>query len=280
MKKTSLFAALLASAFLASPASAATYQITFSGLLDNAFTGTFDPTFGVGSGIDVTEGLGKTYSLSFILDNDPARALASGVAPWDGVPGNEDHWWQFDQAGLYQVQLEVGGVTVLSGADFNKNELSTMNNLLVPASLPDLPPGVVGDQTYDGLFMETGVFLGCQGGACDWNDPNRVEEGLWIGVDHAWLDLNSIPNNDLPDLLNAAPTFATADYRQIYIEAGRWVPNSNDGDVVFSLNGSIDSVNIVPGPAYPVALSVPEPETYAMLLAGLGLLGWRMRGSR
>lgn len=29
-----------------------------------------------------------------------------------------------------------------------------------------------------------------------------------------------------------------------------------------------------------VAMPVPEPETYAMFLAGLGLLGWRMRNAR
>ncbi len=29
-----------------------------------------------------------------------------------------------------------------------------------------------------------------------------------------------------------------------------------------------------------IAAAVPEPETYAMMLAGLGLLGWRMHRVR
>ena len=42
-------------------------------------------------------------------------------------------------------------------------------------------------------------------------------------------------------------------------------PNSNQG--LFS----VDNINIIP---------VPEPETYAMLLAGLGLLGFMIRGRK
>ncbi|MBT9521561.1 MAG: PEP-CTERM sorting domain-containing protein, partial [Dechloromonas sp.] len=41
-------------------------------------------------------------------------------------------------------------------------------------------------------------------------------------------------------------------------------------ETAYSLRGSIDSVTIAATP-------VPEPETYAMLLVGLGMLGWKAR---
>ena len=31
-------------------------------------------------------------------------------------------------------------------------------------------------------------------------------------------------------------------------------------------------------PIYSTALAVPEPQTYAMLLAGVGMVAWRVRG--
>ncbi|HRH79442.1 MAG TPA: PEP-CTERM sorting domain-containing protein [Thiobacillaceae bacterium] len=271
MKKNALFAALLAGACLSHPALAASYQITVSGTLDKAFSGTHDPGFGH----DLTGWLGMSYSLSFILDNDPANAIALGTEAWDDVPGNIDHWWAFDPSGVYKVRLVVDGVSVLSGNDFYSNGLVSMNDQWVPAGPPELPSGIPGDRAYDGLFLETGHFVGCEGGAaCDWNNPNIVYEHLWIGADHVWSDLASIPDNNLPDLLNAAPSFAGAVYASVFIEAGRWSPNGLVDTTVYAINGRVDSVTVTPVPAAPV----PEPETYALLLAGLGLVGWRLRG--
>ena len=64
--------------------------------------------------------------------------------------------------------------------------------------------------------------------------------------------------------------------------------------VALSLNGAISGLHNVPvyygftaangladdGHSISSAVPVPEPETYAMMLAGLGLLGWRLRRSR
>ncbi len=267
MKKTALLAALLACVCLPLTASAVQYQVTVSGTLDSGFTGTLDNTFGY----DLSSWQGKSYSMRFIFDNDPTNATGSGTYSWDEVSGNVDHWWAFSPS---NTQLDIGGVTVFSGSDLNKNQISTMNDQFVPSTLPDLPPGVVAGKEFDGLTMQTGHFVGCQGGSCDWNNQTQVREELWISADHVWDDLSAIPDNELPNLLVSSSnfSFANAVYKEFSIDAGRW--NGSGTDVaVYSLRGSIDSVTIAAAP-------VPEPETYTMLLAGLGMLGWKVRGRR
>lgn len=265
MKKPALLAALLACVCLPLTASAVQYQVTVNGTLESSFTGTFDSTFGY----DLSSWQGKSYSMRFVFDNDPANATGSGTSSWDEVPGNVDHWWAF---GPSNSQLDIGGATVFSGSDLNKNEISTMNNQFVPSTLPDLPSGVVADKYFDGLMLETGHFVGCQGGPCDWDSQTQVREELWIWADHIWDDLSAIPNSELPDLLNTSTNFANTVFKEFSIDAGRWSQSGTDG-TVYSLRGRIDSVTISAAP-------VPEPETYAMLLAGLGMLGWIVRSRR
>lgn len=259
-----MLGALLACICLPLTAFAVQYQVTVSGTLDSGFTGTFDDTFGY----DLSSWQGKSYSMRFIFDNDPANATGSGTYSWDEVPGNVDHWWQFNPS---SAQLDIGGATVFSGTDLNKNQISTMNDQFVPSTLPDLPPGLVVDREFDGLMMETGRFIGCQGGPCDWDSQTQIREELWIGADYVWDDLSAIPDNELPNLLvtSSGLSFSNAVYKEFVVQAGRWNGAGTDG-AAYSLRGSIDSVTISAAP-------VPEPETYAMLLAGLGLLGWKAR---
>ncbi|WP_310494770.1 PEP-CTERM sorting domain-containing protein [Dechloromonas sp.] len=264
MKKTALLAALVACLCQPLAASAVQYQVTVSGTLDSSFTGTFDSTYGY----DLSNWLGKSYSMRFVFDNNPANTTGSGTYSWDEVPGNVDHWWQFNPG---NAQLDIAGVTVFSGSDLNKNQISTMNDQFVPSSLPDLPPGVVADKNFDGLMMESGHFVGCQGAQCDWNSQTQIREELWIWADHVWDDTSAIPSNEMPDLLNNSTnfSFANAVYKSFAIDAGRW-SQSGTSETAYSLRGSIDSVTIAATP-------VPEPETYAMLLVGLGMLGWKAR---
>lgn len=266
MKKTALLAALLACVCLPLTASAVQYQVTVSGTLDSSFTGTFDNTFGY----DLSSWQGKSYSMRFIFDNDPAKATGSGTYSWDQVPGNVDHWWQFNPR---NSQLDIGGATVFSGSDLNKNEISIMNNQFVPSTMPDLPPGMDANKEFDGLSMQAGYFVGCQGASCDWNSQTQTREELWIWAEHIWNDTSAIPGNEMPNLLTSANSFfSSAVYKSFAIDAGRW-SGSGTGETAYSLRGSIDSVTISAAP-------VPEPETYAMLLAGLGMLGWVARRRR
>src|SRR6185295_10983660 len=47
---------------------------------------------------------------------------------------------------------------------------------------------------------------------------------------------------------------------------------SSDGQILGQAQGAVTS--------YTFTAPIPEPETYAMLLVGLGLLGWRIRPQR
>jgi hypothetical protein len=58
-------------------------------------------------------------------------------------------------------------------------------------------------------------------------------------------------------------------------------PNDATKAIAFYLGGDSQSLEPKTSGSYAMAVSaVPEPETYAMFLAGLGLLGWRMRNAR
>ncbi|WP_025041408.1 PEP-CTERM sorting domain-containing protein [Nitrosospira briensis] len=104
--------------------------------------------------------------------------------------------------------------------------------------------------------------------AADWNDGLEVNvrglsEGLIIHSKSFTIDTQH-------------PTLMTFDWEHVdtlLFSARGGIPNST-----FSGTGTgfaMDNL-IINGP---VSIT-PEPETYAMLLAGLGLLGWRMRSVR
>lgn len=60
--------------------------------------------------------------------------------------------------------------------------------------------------------------------------------------------------------------------------------NRSDSDAVFAFRAQMVAFGISPqrfeAPALIGVTPVPEPETYALMLAGLGLLGWRVRRAR
>lgn len=243
------------------------YRITFSGTLEDTITGTVDPGFG----LDMGQWLGKTYSLGFVLHADPAQASASGVAGSSRIPGNVFHWWNFDAAGAYPAGLAIDGVSVFSGADLFKNQVITDDNQWLPENLPGLPAGIQGGHAYDGLLLETGRTVGCDGGPCDGSNLGQVHRELWIGVGHMWSDTDVL-GTGLPDLSQALP-YAGAQYARMYIAAGLWNPDGSVHETLFTLEGSIDNIAVEV-----LANPVPEPETYGLLLAGLALLAGRLRG--
>jgi len=99
-------------------------------------------------------------------------------------------------------------------------------------------------QDYFGLAYTTGKVGG----------PTLIDFlTLWDSSGHA------LSSSDIPTSLNLA-SFDTAMYQVAYFtEAG----------AVVSIDTHLTSLT--------AAAPVPEPETYTMLLAGLGLLGWRRR---
>ncbi|MDD4881585.1 MAG: PEP-CTERM sorting domain-containing protein [Gallionellaceae bacterium] len=262
MNKRALISVLLLAFGPTSAALAVPYQITYYGTFNDSISGTYDSSFD----LDFSAWAGKSFTMSWMLDTDPTKAVG-GTYNWPDPVGNVDHYWTFGPS-QYQISLVVDGVTVLPGNSFDKNEIGTMNNQFIPDYMA-APHGVT-EGYYDSLHLETDHHIGCQGGAECTVDPTQVSEGLSMGVDYVWNDLNQIPNDNMPDLLNAAPAFDTSLLTRIYLEGGRWSPSGVD-EVVYSLDGQINSYTIA---------AVPEPETYAMLMAGLGFIGWRNRRRR
>lgn len=255
MKIQASISALLFSVCLPLHANAVAYSVTVSGLLDSSFTGSYDSSFG----FDLSNWLGKSYSLQLVLDNDPAQALSSGQF-------GAEAWWSFAP----QTSLTINQQSIVPGNVWTSNDVIIANDEYIPPDFPNLPAGVSGDITIDGLFLGTGYEVGCQGGACDWSDLNQIHETLYFNTDYVWNTLDSIKDSSLPDLLNAPPALDTVLYKSFSIGALRW--NQSGVDVSASvLFGNISNISIVALPA------VPEPQSAFMWLAGLGWLGWRLR---
>lgn len=261
MNKRALITALLLAFGPASAALAVPYQITYTGTFNDEVTGNYDSSFG----LDFSAWAGKSFTMSWMLDTDSSLSTAS--IETDSGSGFTQHNWNFNPS-QYPISLVVDGAMVLPGSTFDKNEIGTMNDQHIPSSVASQYGLSEGD--YDMLHLETDRNIGCQDGTGCTDDPDQVHEGLSMGVNYAWNAPNQVPNDNMPDLLNAAPTFNSAVLTRIYLEGSRWSLNGG-GEVVYSLDGQITSYNIA---------AVPEPETYALLMAGLGLIGWRRRGRR
>jgi hypothetical protein len=116
-----------------------------------------------------------------------------------------------------------------------------------------------------------------------------VEESYYSFIfDAVWPDLNLEENHadKFAFLVNGAPLHGVG-YLDLYLKDGFvsiFVDHEHvqAGDIIgFQLcchdpNATLFSVTI-----HDLYISaIPEPETYAIFLAGLGLLGWRMRNAR
>jgi hypothetical protein len=116
--------------------------------------------------------------------------------------------------------------------------------------------------------MDGGVQFGCLDGACD--SPGDTHELLRMTFQYFWdMDQgDAIADNSLPNLLNGGPFF-TQGFGGVSLDFEQW--NQATGSVGAGfIDSSITSITVTP---------VPESETYAMMLAGLGLVGWMTRRS-
>jgi hypothetical protein len=110
------------------------------------------------------------------------------------------------------------------------------------------------------------LFDAISGRLIAFNDDNSASAGLWDSF--LQMDLNA--GNYIATLTQFA-SFA----------AGSLLSDgfSGSGGTVGSLHWAVDILNASSASvAVPYISPIPEPESYAMFLAGLGLLGWRMRG--
>lgn len=165
-----------------------------------------------------------------------------------------------------------------SGSGSQGTDILTINDGTVPLGT-DLvglgaPAGIQVGQTYDWYTvrpggMNLGCFDGGTSGGCADSDTNNVYE-VGLVFDYFW---DTAIHNGLADanLPNPANLDFTKGFGGIDFNIGHYSPDPNDafdGNDIARIRLTVTSVTVT---------AVPEPETYAMLLAGLGLVGWAAR---
>jgi hypothetical protein len=173
-------------------------------------------------------------------------------------------------------RLTIDGVLAFSGVSNVGPRIETFNDVTVPVGLDltDAPPGIIAGHTYDAYTIGTsssylGCFSGGTNGQCD-GEPTDVYESAGIVFDYFWDTAlhNGLLDTNLPDpqSIDFTQGFSGADFN-----IGHWseaAGDEYDGSDIARIYLSATSVTVT---------AVPEPESYAMLLAGLGLVGWAAR---
>ncbi len=207
------------------------------------------------------------FDKAFTLELTPGTANVVGQSiEIDGIPGEFENVWS---PANVTYRLTIDGVDVFSGVDNQFSRVETLNDVTVPPGLTDVPPGIFNNHTYDGYYVSaSGIDLGCFAN-CGGGTTAIFEYGV-LDFDHFW-DLadgyDAIDGANFPSLINI-------DFTQGFGFAGFVVGHSsqaNGGEYRALVSFGIDSVTVS---------AVPEPETYAMVLAGLGLVGsvvWRRK---
>jgi len=260
---------LLAGLILASAGAqaAVTHTITVTGVIGGSLVG--GPI-----AYDTSSWLNKVYTLEMSVDASNAVRQTEEL---DDIPGAYENIWRPAQL---SYTLAIAGGPVFSVVSNDFSSLETSNDVIVPAGLSDLPSGVVAGNTYDtfaisGSELQLGCFNGGANNVCDsvgdtWEGAGFYFENIWDAQQNAIVDAN------LPSLANPALDFAQGFG---YVELEFWhatllsnavggTPAQFSGVDAGTILASVTSVTVTP---------VPEPETYAMMLAGLGLVGFAAR---
>jgi hypothetical protein len=259
VKTNAYVCALLLTALIPATAHAVELpKITFSGTFSSTLDeGAWDSEFG-----DLNDWLGKSYTLEFILDTRGVQDAYQEVA--SDIPDHVDNIWQFDS--VYH-NLTVGGISLSSGIQPIFHKLVTGDNFFIPENFTDLPPGLSAGRTYDFLGIGTSASLGCYG-PCTHTD-GELYKNLWIEGNAYWDVLTVITGSQLPDLAGDPLNFDGTTFSDVYISFETY--DLIEGTRVLAvLVGQVDAIGVTSVQLLPV----PEPESYAMLLAGLGLVGW------
>jgi hypothetical protein len=251
---------LLAGLILASAgAQAAAFpKITVTGVVGdsmynvNGYTGAIN--------YDPSAILGKAFTLETIVDADGAVKTSEEFLP--EFPGEFINTWAPVTASF---TLVIDGGLVFSGSGSQGTNIETVN---------DIPVGFQAGHTYD-LYtvrpggMDLGCFDGGTSGGCNDSEANNVYEGAGLVFDYFWdtAIYNAFTDTNLP---NPANLDFTKGFGGIDFNIGHWSENPNDA---FDGN-DIARIYLT---ATSVTVAVPEPETYAMMLAGLGLVGFAAR---
>lgn len=266
--KTMLLAGLLLA--IGGAHAATPYKVTVTGVTGNSMYNVDGYTGSIA--YDPSAILGKAFTLE--MTYDATGAVNTPEALDDDIPGAILNNWLSVPVSF---TLTIDGGPVFANTDSQYTRIESFNDVTVPATfdLSKAPPGILHGHTYDGYTIGTGgVYLGCfHGGTsngCQDNEADNVYESFGIVFNHYWdtAQHNAIADNGLPNPLNFDFTkgFGGADMNFVH-----WSPDPNDshdGYDIARIDLSAHSVTVA---------AVPEPETYALLLAGLGLVGFAAR---
>jgi len=243
-------------------AQAATHTVTVTGVIGSVING--GPI-----AYDTSSWLNKAYTLEMTFDASNTVRQHTEI---EDIPGEFINSWAPIQL---DYRLAIAGVPVLSRVDNQYSRIESLNDVTVPAGLLDVPPGVVAGRTYDDILIDgSNLYLGCFDGGVNnvCGDVGDISEGLGFGFELYWdvAEFDAITDDNLPDLGDLATKFAQG---YGYMEINFW-------HSTLGTNGQYtgDSVAWLPASVTNVAVTaVPEPETYAMMLAGLSLVGFAAR---
>ena len=248
---------------------AATHTVTVTGVIGSSLQG--GPL-----AYDTSSWLNKAYTLEMTVD---ASNTVRQHDAMDDIPGEFENVWRPVQLDYH---LAIAGVPVFFVVDNQYSSLETINDVTVPAGLSDLPPGVEVGHTYDsfaisGSQIQLGCFSGGVNNVCDgvgdtWEGAGFYFEQIWDVAQH-----DAIADDNLPSLGNPAMNFTQGfGYVEIEFWHATLLSNAVIGGAPAQFSG-VDAGTILASVNNVTVTPVPEPETYAMLLAGLGLVGFAAR---
>jgi hypothetical protein len=252
-------ALLLAGLVLASVGAQAAVlpKITVTGFIGNSVTAQ-----DVALQYDPSPWFGKAYTLEMTVD---AEGVVGTLEEDSLTPGLFFNHWTPNRV---DYRLTIDGALVSSGSDTQWADVETINNFTLSSGIPNLPPEFQVGHTYDQYLvsMDGGVQFGCLDGVCD--SPADTHELLRMTYEHFWdmAQGDAIISDTLPDLQSGAPDF-TQGFGFVSIDFEQWNQATGSMGAGF-IASSVTNVTVA---------AVPEPETYAMMLAGLGLVGFAAR---
>lgn len=256
-------AGLLAAVLTSAAAQAAVPPtITISGVVGSS-TQNLDGYVGTVA-FDTSAWFGKGYTLELTPDVAGVNKVIEEV---DEIPGETVNVWSPLSVGY---RLTIDGNLVFAGGDNQFSELVSANNILVPSGtdLTDFPAGIIADGTHtydDYALLASGIDLGCfdggVNGVCD--APGDTFEYGTIDFGYLWdvADRQGIADENYPDPQSIVFEDGVG---MVHFTIGHFSQVAGGADRVL-LPFSVASVTVTP---------VPEPETWAMLLVGLGLVGF------
>jgi hypothetical protein len=197
----------------------------------------------------------KIVSSTFTGIEDNTLTLQFNYISTDGRGYDDYAWARLVNAGSNETAAWLFTARSTNSARGNVVPGDVLNRQ-VDKDAPDELDAVLNNGESIGFNVTSTVWqpLGGFSGYC-WDDANTCGPSGWILSEY---------------------TFTTTGSYFLEFGVANWGDEVYDSALAFDFNG----LNAANFPNAPLITAVPEPETYAMMLAGLALLGSRVRRSR